>query len=117
MGYFDWEGYLFVRGRKTDSITQGEKIICFRDIEDMILENFCSHVVVVSIVQLINGLGAVVIPAINVDLNSLDVFIQESVKSLMDISIKVLILSFSERFPVNANGKIDKKLLVTYFDK
>lgn len=107
-GYLDKEGYLYILGRKSDSINRNGETIFARQIEEVLHRH--QSVLGVSVLFGDNNIYAFVSlkkTATNISPEDLMKFCKDNL-SLDKVPLRVKILA---EIPINASGKTDRKLL------
>lgn len=117
LGYFNQEGYLFLKGRKKDMINRGGEKICSQDVEaELFRLPGVEDAAVVGIPDALYGevAAAAIQKSPGADLTKQS--IQEALRGrLAKYKIPAEIL-FVEAIPVTPNGKVDKRALRSMFE-
>ncbi len=112
LGYFDEDGYLFLRGRRTETINRGGELISPHEIDEVLREHPAIQQVAVFGVPH-EGLGEMLVAAVVVRpgwVLSVDDIRRFSVERLASFKIPSRWL-FVDNLPAGPTGKIQRKLL------
>ena len=117
LGYFNGEGYLFLKGRKKDMINRGGEKICSRDVEAELFR--LPGVVDAAVIGIPDALYGEVAAAVIQKSPGAKLTQQSIQEALRDRLAKYKIparILFAPAIPVTPNGKVDKRMLWCMFE-